>query len=88
MDQLGMSSHSEQQLDAIASLAHLFRGRAVWSTIPFGEVTRQLRGVRCRTIPLQLPRGRTSPQHAGTPTTQPRTTRTTRRCHGFEAVGS
>ena len=29
-------------------------GPAVWSTIPFGEDTRELRGVRCRTIPLQV----------------------------------
>jgi len=143
MDQLSMSSHSGHQLDAIASLAHLFRerridswlfggwavdfwvgqvtrehgdvdlavrlgdrpdihdlllgdgwhpapvddqaigagyrrhdvlveltfvetdddgrvlipfvtGPAVWSTIPFGEVTRELHGVQCRTIPLQV----------------------------------
>ncbi len=26
-------------------------GPAVWSTIPFGDVTRELLGVRCRTIP-------------------------------------
>lgn len=29
-------------------------GPAVWSTIPFGELTRELRGVRCRTIPLPV----------------------------------
>jgi hypothetical protein len=29
-------------------------GSAVWSTVPFGEVTRELLGVRCRTIPLPV----------------------------------
>ena len=29
-------------------------GPAVWSTIPFGDMTRELRGVRCRTIPLEV----------------------------------
>ena len=29
-------------------------GPAVWSTIPFGEVTRELHGVRCRTVPLEV----------------------------------
>ena len=29
-------------------------GPAVWSTIPFGDVTRQLHGVRCRTVPLEV----------------------------------
>jgi len=29
-------------------------GPAVWSTIPFGDVTRELLGVRCRTVPLEV----------------------------------
>ena len=29
-------------------------GPAVWSTTPFGDVTRELLGVRCRTVPLPV----------------------------------
>lgn len=29
-------------------------GPAVWSTMPFGDVRRELLGVRCRTVPLSV----------------------------------
>ncbi len=41
-------------------------GAAVWSTIPFGDMTRELRGVRCRTIPLEVLRADKSTVRKGT----------------------